>query len=123
MAATIAYPWLTEPAAAAESCAAPAAIAAGDAVECRQAPAAIATGDLVAPVPRVCLSRADAARALGLGLSTLKHLEQAGEAPPYFDAPGGRRLYPVRGLVEWADQRAGGAFGAAAEISGKTGSG
>lgn len=61
---------------------------------------------LIAPVPRVCLSRIDAARALGIGVSTLKGLERSGLAPPFFDAPGGRRLFPVRALVEWAERRA-----------------
>ena len=120
MAAAIAYPWLTEPAATAERRGGVPAIAAGEtpvAAATDAPPAAIGAGDVVAPVPRVCLSRSEAARALGLGLSTLKRMEQTGDAPPYFDAPGGRRLYPIRGLVEWADKRA---SGPAAGFSEKT---
>lgn len=80
---TATYPWLNEPA---------------DSPPRR---------DVVAPVPRVCLSRSEAARALGIGLTTLKGMEREGSAPPYFDAPGGRRLYPVQGLTAWAEERAG----------------
>jgi hypothetical protein len=73
----------------------------------REAKPTGAPSSAVAPVPRICLSRSEAARALGIGLSTLKSLEREGAAPPYFDAPGGRRLYPVRSLVKWAESRAG----------------
>lgn len=63
----------------------------------------------ISPIPRVCLSRSEAARALGIGLSTLKALERNGAAPPYFDLPGNRRRYPVQSLTEWAERRAAGA--------------
>ncbi|MCY2986940.1 MAG: hypothetical protein NTY19_03620 [Planctomycetota bacterium] len=58
------------------------------------------------PVPRVCLSRSEAAQALGIGLSTLKMMEREGSAPPALIVPGGTRLYPVSSLVEWAAARA-----------------
>jgi hypothetical protein len=71
---------------------------------------------VVAPVPRVCLSRSEAARALGIGLTTLKALEREGIAPPAFEAPGGRKLYPVALLIKWASDKAreGNAVGAGA---------
>jgi hypothetical protein len=60
----------------------------------------------MSPIPRVCLSRSEAARALGIGTSTLKALERNGSAPPHFDLPGNRRRYPVKSLAEWAEKRA-----------------
>jgi Helix-turn-helix domain len=57
-------------------------------------------------VPRVCLSRSEAAQALGIGDSTLKALEREGDAPPAFKVSGGRRLYPLNLLIEWAAHRA-----------------
>lgn len=93
---TATYPWLNVPSETADGA---------------EPKPATGKADVVAPVPRVCLSRSEAARALGIGLSTLKRMEQTREAPPYFDAPGGRRLYPVRSLIEWAEQRAGSVTG------------
>jgi hypothetical protein len=66
----------------------------------------VADAAIVSAIPRVCLSRAEAAQALGIGLSTLKSLESQGRSPPAFDAPGGRKLYPVNLLIEWAADRA-----------------
>jgi DNA-binding transcriptional MerR regulator len=53
------------------------------------------------------LSRSEAARALGIGVSTLQAWERDGLAPPSFTAPGGRRMYPVSRLIEWAEAKAG----------------
>jgi len=88
---SVTYPWLESPPESSEP---------GEPAK------ALAGSGVVAPVPRVCLSRPEAAQALGLGVSTLKRLERDGLAPPSFDAPGGRKLYPVRSLTEWAEQRA-----------------
>lgn len=60
----------------------------------------------LAAVPRVCLSRADAALALGIGLSTLRAWERNGAAPPFIKTPGGRVVYPVALLVKWSEERA-----------------
>jgi len=84
------YPWLAPPGGTQ---------AAADAV----APPAI-----VAQVPRVTLSPAEAARALGVSVGTLRSWERQGCGPPSFVAPGGRlRLYPVALLAQWAAEQAG----------------
>lgn len=54
-------------------------------------------------VPRIALTRAEAAEALGVGLTTFKEKI----APELRVVREGKvRLYPVRELERWADERA-----------------
>lgn len=62
---------------------------------------------IVAPIPRITLSPREAAAALGVGLATLTTWQRAGNGPPSFTAPDGRRrLYPVAELAGWAADQA-----------------
>lgn len=55
------------------------------------------------PVPRIALTRDEAAQALGVGLTTFK----SRIAPELRVVRRGRvRLYPVRELERWADENA-----------------
>jgi len=68
---------------------------------------AVAKPQIVAQVPRVCLSPREAAAALGISTGTLETLRRAGQGPPSFVLPGGRRrLYPVDLLIRYAAERA-----------------
>jgi hypothetical protein len=54
------------------------------------------------PVPRLAISAAEVAAALGVGLSTLSAWQREGIAPPSIVIKGGRRrLYPVDSVRAW----------------------
>ena len=54
----------------------------------------------VQPVPRLSLQPAEAAEALGIGLTTLQSMRNRGEGPPFVRL-GKAILYPVPGLEAW----------------------
>lgn len=55
----------------------------------------------VQPVPRLSLQPAEAAEALGIGLTTLQGMRNRGEGPPFVRLGSKVVLYPVPGLEAW----------------------
>jgi hypothetical protein len=55
-----------------------------------------------APIPRLALTREEAAQALGVGVTTFK-MRIAPELPVVRE--GKCRLYPVRGIERWLERR------------------
>ena len=59
--------------------------------------------DRCEPIPRVTLRAAEAAKSLGISERALWTLTKSGDIP---HVPYGRiRLYPVKGLIEWAEKK------------------